>query len=451
MSRRRSGSVSEGATEVRHRAVEILGAVERGGYADRFLEAKGTGLDERDRNLLQELVYGTLRRRGELDYYLDHLLAEGLDSVHPWTRAVLRVGAYQLLGMGGIPPYAAVDQAVRLAKQRGRRGDHRVVNGVLRNLVRRRGEVPLPDRIEDPVGYLSVVHSHPRWLVERWVRRWGEEETEALLEASNRRAPIGLRINPLRGQVEEILASLKAQGVQARPSPWHGLIIEVEGLPPVKAISAFREGRCSVQDPAASLVGLLARPEPGWRVADLCAAPGGKATHLAEQMEDRGVVVAVDRSLGRLRLVAEAARRLGLESLRLVCGDGSALWLRGIQIVLVDVPCTGTGVFRRRLDARWQKTPRDLEELPSLQAALLRRAVEVVGPGGLVVYATCSLEPEENWGVVEAILAERNDLKVEPAAEWVPREVVDERGALVTLPHRHGTDGAFAVRLRRLR
>jgi len=428
-------------TEPRRAALETLRRVRAGELADRALERSASGLSERDRAWTQELVYGTFRLRGRLDHLLDARVRGGVASLDPDVLDVLRLGAYQLLEMKSVPPYAAVSQSVELARAAGSGRASGLVNGVLQALRRHGSEVRFPDRRTDPVGYLSAWHSHPRWLVERWVRAWGVEDAEALLDADNLRPELYLR--PLRVDPGEARARLLDAGIESEPVPFSPDSLRI--LPPAGARDALAAVPSAVQDPAAALVVRYAAVPEGARVLDLAAAPGGKALGLAERA---GFVAAADVSPSRLLRVRENAERVG-ERLGLVAADARFPPFRPVDVVLLDAPCTGTGTFRRHPDGRWRVTPDDLAALAALQREMLDAAAELVRPGGWLVYSTCSLEPEENQDQVSAFLGAHPEFVLDPPVGAVDDWLLDARGELQVLPQRTGVDGAFAARMRR--
>lgn len=430
-------------TPARRAALETLRAIRQGRLADRVLARAQERLAPRDRAWLQELVYGTLRLRGRLDHILDRLVQRGLASLEPDVLDILRLGAYQLLEMRSVPAYAAVSQMVELAKSAGGRGAGALVNGVLHALIRRGGRIEFPDYGRDPVGYLSTWGSHPRWLVERWVERYGADGARALVEANNTRPELYLR--PIGIAVTEAAARLESVGIRTEPVPFAPDALRV--VPPATAQEALAAVPAVVQDPAAGLVVRYAAVPTGARVADLCAAPGGKALGLAERA---GYVAAADVSFERLERVRENAERIGSLRIGLVVADARWPAVRTADAVLLDVPCTGTGTFRRHPDGRWRVTPVDLPPLVALQREILDAAAPLVRPGGYLIYSTCSLEPEENEAQVEAFLDRHPDFApAPPPAGVVAPELLDEAGRLVVLPQALGVDGAFAARLRR--
>jgi 16S rRNA (cytosine967-C5)-methyltransferase len=413
----------------------------RGGeLADRALDAAAAPLDSRDRAWARELVYGTQRLRGRLDHLLSGLAKAGLDRLQPEVLDVLRLGAYQLLEMNAVPAYAAVSQSVELVRAAGAPRAAGLVNGILQGLRRSAGEASWP---EDPVAFLATWGSHPRWLVERWIERWGAADARALVEANNRRPELFL--TPLGAGPDEAVASLAAAGIGAEPVPWAPGSLRV--LPPATAAEALEALPAVIQDPAAALVVRYAEVPEGCTAVDLCAAPGGKALVLSERA---GRVVAADPSRLRLGRLRENVARLGRgDRVGIVVADGRRPPVSRADAVLVDAPCTGTGTFRRHPDGRWRIGPGDLGALASLQDALLDAAAALVRPGGLLIYSTCSLEPEENDVRIEAFLATRPGWSVEPPSWGGDGSLVDAGGLLRVLPHRHGADGAFAARMRR--
>ncbi|MBI4513315.1 MAG: hypothetical protein HY702_04315 [Gemmatimonadetes bacterium] len=413
-----------------------------GAFADHALDRAGARLSERDRRLAQELAYGVLRLRGRLDALLSTRVHRGLERLDPDVLDVLRLALYQLLELDRVPAYAVVDDAVEMARKVGGAGAAGLVNAVLRGVIRDGAHPePAPDLERDPAAYLSTWGSHPRWLIERWLQRWDAEEVRALVEANNRRpsvylAPVGITSG-------ECIQRLREAGCSARPGPLARDIVEID---PGDLTSALATVPAAVQDPAAALVVDYAELPQRARTADLCAAPGGKAFRIAAS----GCrVVACDRSRRRLGQLSENLSRFPTACVSLVRSDAAHPPLRHVDAVLLDVPCTGTGTLRRRPDARWRLSPGDLEKLVALQRELLAAGAGIVRAGGLLVYATCSLEREENEEQVAEFLSERPEYTLEPPSGPFPEGTLTGRGELYVLPQRCGTDGAYAARLRR--
>lgn len=432
-----------GVTEPRRIAAETCADLRRGELLDPAFDGRAGHLDARDRRWLQELLYGMLRRRAVLDMHLDARVRGGLARLDADLIDLLRLGAYQLLHMGSVPSYAAIAQTVELAKERHGLGASKLANAVLRRLDRERESLEIMEP-GDPVAALALRHSHPRWLVARWVARWGAEETERLLIANNQEAPVVLR--PYGVVREQLEAMLDSAGVATSDAPLVSDSLLLASGASLTELGAYRQGLFFVQDPASTLVTRYAAVPAGTTVVDLCAAPGGKALELARE----NLVIAVDRSFTRTLRLRANARRVDASNCLPVVADARHPAVRPVGAVLVDVPCTGTGTFRRHPDARWRLKVSDLAVMAALQRAILRAAAEMVAPGGLLIYSTCSLEPEENDAQIEAFLSERSDWRLEPPPDGsVPASVLDA-GRLRVLPHRHGADGAFAARLRRL-
>ncbi len=434
-------------------ALNVLYHVDtRKAFGDLLLtrELRQQSLAPRDAALATELVNGTLRWRARLDWVLGRFVRAGLDTVNPWVLNVLRLGAYQILFLDRIPPHAAVDESVTLTRRYANPGAAGLVNAVLRNLLREAGSIPDPETaIEDRAEALAVASSHPRWLVDRWLLRLGDEQARALLFADNNPTPLGLRVNPLRTDRETLRRSLVARGIEVEAGPYSRLSLRVQGNLVLAGLPEFEEGLFFVQDESETLVGELAAAEPGETVVDLAAAPGGKATQIQAGRESRGFLLAADVQWNRLLRVLENVDRLGVENVGLVCADGRTLALaRPADRVLVDAPCSGLGVLGRRADARWRKTEDALRALLPLERELLEAGAALVRPGGTLVYSVCSTEPEEGMNQVRGFLGRNPEFSLVDASEFVPSEVVTN-GCLLLYPHLHGTDGAFAARLKR--
>ena len=431
-------------TESRIAAAAVCADLRAGELLDAAYEHRAAGLDARDRRWLRELIYGMLRRRAWLDALLSERVRGGLARLDADVTDLLRLGAFQLLAMDSVPAYAAIAQTVELTKQRHGIGASRLANAVLRRLDRDRAEglvVPTPT---DPLNALALEYSHPQWLVARWVARWGAEETAGLLAANNRQAPVIVR--PFGIVREQLEAMLESAGVLVEDAPLARDSLELRSIPSLTELGAFRQGFFFVQDPAATLVAQYASPTPDSTVIDLCAAPGGKTLELSSAV---GAVIAADRSLARVDRLLANLQRVEARNVFPVIANAIAPPFRPADAVLLDAPCTGTGTFRRHPDARWRLKTTDLDSLAGVQRELLRAAAPLVRPGGLLIYATCSLEMEENDAQVERFLAEHRDWTLEPPADGVVPATVLDAGRLRVLPQRHGINGAFAARLRR--
>jgi 16S rRNA (cytosine967-C5)-methyltransferase len=429
-------------TPARQAALQIRWDLGRGFRLDVAMERSTRGLAPRDRAFVHELAYGVSRLRGRLDHLVALRVRGGLARLDPRILEVLRIGAYQLLYMDGVPRYAAVSQAVAQARRISGRGAAGLVNAVLRGV----GEHGIdggafPAFETDPAAYLEQWGSHPRWLIDRWLARWPAEDVRRLVERNNRKP--SLYLVPMSGDVEQARAHLTEAGFDAKAVGKGSRCLQMAaGTDPVAALGVLPSW---VQDPAANLVARYADVPQGTKVADLCAAPGGKALAASNTAS---YALAADRSLLRMRMVKENARRTGCP-LGLVVADALRPPLREVDVVLLDVPCTGTGTLGRHPDGRWRLDEEDLGHMVLLQRQLLDAAAPLIPVGGFLVYSTCALESEENEEQVSAFLRRRPDFAMAPT-DAVPSDYLDEEGRMVILPQRHGFDGAFAARLRRV-
>ena len=420
-------------------ALEVLRAVERGRRLDLAFSAEAGQLEERNRRWVHEAVYGICRLRGRLDHLLARHLHDDIENLQAPLLCVLRLGAYQLLHMTSVPPYAAVSQAVDLARSlRGGRRTAPLVNAVLRKLAEEGENAEFfPDPALDPAGFLSTWGSHPRWLIDRWLLRWSYDEVRRLVDAGNQPPPLTLL--PLSLSVEEAVARLARAGIASRAVGSGSSAVEVtDGSPPIRALNALA---AVVQDPGAALVAVYADPPLTALALDLCAAPGGKTLALRRRAS---YVLAVDRSLPRLRLLKANLARTGL-SAGLVQALAERPPVREAGFVLLDAPCTGTGTFRRHPDARWRLAPSDPAKMAAVQERMLQGAASVVPKGGILVYSTCTLEPEENEEQVDRFLQRHGQFRLEISGSVAPKYLQGQR--LVVLPQRTGFDAAFAARL----
>ncbi len=430
---------------VRQLASEILVKVEsQKAYADILLDRalRTSGLNERDRALLTELTYGTLRWRGKIDARLCQQLSRPLRDTDGFVRNLLRVTIYQLLFLDKIPDYAAVNEAVELAKcQRGGSKTGGFVNGVLRNLLRR--------------GALAVEYSHPEWLVSRWIEEFGQREACALMLANNQPAPLVLRVNRRQCAREELLGQLLTQGFTAATAPWSpdGIMLESSGA--VENLPGFADGLFQVQGESSQLLVYLLAPSPGERILDACAAPGGKTTHIAEVMQDSGELIALDNSPRGIERIRENSARLKLTSIQAVRADATKQLASTLSApydrILVDAPCSGLGTLRSHPEIKWQRRESDIRRLSELQKQILENVASYLKPGGVLVYSTCTLTREENDSFVGNFVTRHKQFELEDAAGYLPNTAKHMvRGRYFqALPQRDNTDGFFAARMRK--
>ena len=434
-------------------AVKILTRVEQSdAYLDKLLnsELNNGDLSDQDRRLLTELTAGVLRWQAKLDWVLTGFYHGEFSKCIPVVKNALRVALYQILFLDRIPHSAAVNESVEIVKRLKGEKSANVVNGVLRSVIRRIDAITYPEPNGDPARYLSIMFSHPLWMTRRWIQRYGAGQTEELMRANNARPHLSLRVNPLRGTADELIAKLQERGLKPRLSRYLKDVVVVEGLSNIGGDPLFQEGWYTIQDEGAALASELAGARPGMRVIDLCAAPGGKSTALAEDMRGEGEIISVDKYEAKLKLIDTAAGRLGFqEIIHTATGDARTAQFDPADVVLVDAPCSGLGVLGKKPDIKWKREPEDIEAMAALQLEILENAAAMEKPGGHLVYSTCTIEPAENEDVVKGFLAKHPEFELAPAGELLPADVVTPEGFLSTLPHRHDTDGTFGARLRR--
>ncbi|NLI91368.1 MAG: 16S rRNA (cytosine(967)-C(5))-methyltransferase RsmB [Peptococcaceae bacterium] len=439
-------------------AVRILTRVEKeGAYATLLLRTQLTGMEDvRERNLATALVNGVLKNKSVLDYALRKHLTKPMSALPYEVRAVLRTGAFQVLFLDKIPGPVAINESVNVTKWINPNYVS-LVNSVLRKTAQIGWSFQWPDKNKELLRYLAIKYSHPEWMVSRWLKRWGAEETEELLQADNHPSPTCIRVNTLKTTPENLQAALMEKGIKVQRSSRVPESLYIEDFGAIEKLEVFTGGHMTVQDESSQLVAHILDPAPGDRVLDVCSAPGGKTTHLAQIMKNTGQIIAVDLYPQKLQLVNELARRLGITIIHTIPGD--ARELEGIEgkfnRVLVDAPCSGLGVIRRRADLRWQKREDEIKKLPELQLAILMKASEYVLPGGELVYSTCTTEPEENFEVVKAFRKMKPEFEPVDISQSLPFEVTEERdlaqlkkGVWQILPHHHRMDGFFLSKMK---
>ncbi len=435
---------------VRGASVKILNRVERtDAYLDKLLdsELRSGDLPDIDKGLLTEIVHGVLRWQNKLDWVLNGFSHGNFAKSEINVKNALRVGLYQILFLERIPHAAAVNEAVEFIKRIRGEKPAGLVNAVLRNIIRNIEGIRYPDPAQDKIQYLAVMFSHPHWMVKRWVTRFGADDTEKFLLANNERPPLSLRINKLKTEPATFLRSLDAQQIAYHGSNHIDYFLKVKSFPRIGQNELFRNGMFTIQDESAALPCILLGAKPGETVLDLCAAPGGKTTHIAELMKNQGEVIAVDKYEVKLGFIRGACDRLGLKNVKLVVADSSQMEHQPVDRVLLDAPCSGLGVLTKKPDLKWKRDIADIIKLAQLQSALLDNAARFVKPGGVLVYSTCSTETEENQQRVAQFLASHPEFVVESAANVVSSDLVSAEGFVETFPHKHGMDGSFAARL----
>lgn len=428
----------------------LISCRNNGAWADAALKAQMNrdGISGADAALCSRMVYGVLQNQLLLDFYLTAYCSQKPDHLQFPLLDILRLGAYQILFLDKVPDSAAVNESVKLAKLFGRGAASGLVNAVLRKVSQNKEKLPgIPER--DEARYLSIKYSHPKWLVKRLLAILGREETEQFLAANNTVAPITAQVNPLKTTEEALIAELEASGVTVKHHRWVPGCLELSGTGDLTTLAAFCAGKFQVQDPAARLVAMIAGVKPGDRVLDVCAAPGGKSFSAAFAMGNQGSITACDLHENKLKRVVEGAERLGVTCMETAAADGRlnrSEWVEAFDVVLVDAPCSGLGIIRKKPDTRYKKAD-DLFTLPVVQSAILENAATYVGSGGILVYSTCTILPEENEELVSVFLAEHPDFTMEPFA--LPEPVGENQGSLTLWPQRHDTDGFYICRMKR--
>ena len=441
----------------------LIKVSEAGAYSNLQLNRalQDAELSRQDAGLATELVYGTIQFQRTLDDTLRKLITKGFDKLTPWVHSLLRMSAYQMLYLDRIPPHAAVNEAVQIAKRRGHSGISGMVNGVLRSMERQLAELKLPNDSPDPITRIGLTHSYPNWLVKRWVKVYGEAKAEEICAAGNEPPHASLRVNPLMTSREKALELLAFAGYEAQPSPLTPYGIIVSGGGNLAVTDGYINGLWSLQDESSMLVAEVCAPAPGMRVLDCCAAPGGKTSHLAELMNNEGTVIANDVHPHKRKLIEEQAQRLGLTSVKAVTGDALELASQfdadSFDLVLLDAPCSGFGVIRRKPEIKWTKKVEDVTAIAELQSRLIKEAAKLIKPGGTLVYSTCTIERQENEDQIAAFLSEHPSFELDkswPEKVLAPLRtagVIDETfdGSVQLLPEHFGSDGFFIGRLKR--
>ncbi len=444
---------------VRNLAVQLVHEVtEDKAFANLALNKalRHSGLSAADRSLLTELVNGTVRMLKHLDWVLNLFLRQELARQNPWLRAILRVSAYQILFMDRIPHFALVNDAVEITRRRCNDGLTKVANAVLRNLIRQRNSIKYPPA--DSREYLAVYYSHPRELVNYMLENFTREETVRILSYNNRPARLDLRVNRLKIGRDLLLRELEEENLAGQASPNLPWSIRIESLKrPLEELPAYKKGYFYVQNEAAMLAAIILNPQPGETIFDLCCGVGGKTTHLGELMGNTGLIRAYDSYPRKINILKGNCTRLGIDIVEAQAGDINFIdpGVKGHKILL-DAPCSGTGVLNRRADSRWNKDRCRMETLNQMQYALLTRAADWLNPGGHLLYSTCSIRREENEELIGAFLKQNDKFVLEgfsPQLAFFPLDDLDKKkavqGMLTLLPGKYDNDGMFYALLRR--
>lgn len=408
-------------------------------------------LETRERAQVREYVQGILRKRSYLDFLINEFSSVTIEDMKPGLKNILRLAIYDLLFMDSTPDYAAINEAVEIAKMKlgSKTGD--LVNAIMRNLQRDREKLPKP-AFKDRNKLVATTFSHPEWMVARWRQRFGEREAFQLMQSNNSRPNFYVRVNSLRTKPENFELRMEKMDVVFETSEWLPYYYKVDSVQPFIEKGLLAKGICQVQDVAAGFAPTILDPQPGEKVFDLCAAPGTKSIMMADLMQAEGDITSVDISNERLQKLAESALNYGAENIKIRGGDVREVSIGLADAVLLDAPCTGTGVLSKRADLRWRRDEEGLKNAVALQEELLEEAANMVKRGGRLVYSTCSLEPEENMEQITKFLEKYDNFELEPLDIYLPEELLSEDLLYYqTYPHKHGCDGHFGVLLKRVK
>lgn len=406
-----------------------------------------------DRSFLTELTYGVFRWRGKLDWVIRQFSKIPLEKIELETLNILRLGLYQILFLSRTPASAAVNESVELAKRIRGKGGAGFVNAVLRSSIRQKDEIHYPDMAEEAVLHISINQSHPLWLVERWVKERGVEETLKICTFNNRIPSLTLRTNTLKMNRKDLLEKLRQKELKPFPTTYSEEGIVLRDPPPTSELPSIKEGLYIIQDEASQLVTAVLDPKPGERILDGCAAPGGKTTHIAQKMENQGEIYALDLSQGKLDLIEEMCQRSGIKIVKTIKGDAAQplLILRGLKFdrVLADVPCSGFGTLRRNPDLKWRRGEGDIKRLSELQFSILENLSFYMKEGGVLIYSTCTIFHEENEDVVEKFLEGHPEFQLDRIDKVLPEKyhTFIQNRYFKTFPPKDEMDGFFVARM----
>lgn len=408
-------------------------------------------MEDRDRRFYTELVYGTLRYINYLDWIIFKISTRKLNKLDPICLAIIRMGLYQIFGMTKVPESAACNESVKLARKFGNVGMAKFVNALLRSSIRRRQELTIPSRDDNPLLYLALTYHQQEWLIREWIKEYGFDDTEKLCQYFDSIPTLCLRTNTTRISRDELIEQLKQEGLEAEKAAYSPEGIYVRDIPNISSVKALKDGLAIIQDEPSQLVAHVLDPQPHELILDVCAAPGGKTTHIAALGGPTCTVYGGDIYEHKLRLIENNAHHLGLSNIRIMLQNACTIghsYANQADRVLVDAPCSGLGVLRHKIDLRWRKKPSDLKTLPALQKRILDSAAQCVKPGGILVYSTCTINEKENSGIVQQFLKDHPEFQLENAADFC--SLPNHDGPCIQLlPHRDQLDGFFIARMKR--
>lgn len=440
---------------VREQVVDLLIEVEREqSYAQLSLKKALVDLEMRDKALATEIFYGTIKYQIQIDYWLNQYSKTPIRKMKPLIRNLLRMSVYQMLHLDKIPVSAVINEAVKIAKKRKFQGLSGFVNGLLRTIDRERDQLAYPSE-KDSLSYaLSIQYAIPEWMIKMWLKQYQRDEVEQIASALNQRAEVCGRVNHLKGSKTELLGILKKEGVQVESGHLLEEAFYLKKVDHLQDLPSFKLGAWTVQDESAMLVAHVVAPKAGERVLDMCSAPGGKSMHMAAEMGNVGEIIACDIHPHKLELIEKNAKRLGISIIKPTLQDGMVLnesWIGKFDKVLLDAPCSGLGIMKRKPDIRLYKSEDDLKEIVKVQKALFKNAVEYLKPNGKLIYSTCTISYEENEKMVKEAVSQYG-LELENMVDTIPKLIqgsVKDKGMIQILPNMAGTDGFFIASLKR--
>ncbi|MBZ0203425.1 MAG: 16S rRNA (cytosine(967)-C(5))-methyltransferase RsmB [Ignavibacteria bacterium] len=442
-------------SDARSISVKILTRVERtDSYLDKLIdyEIRTEILNDYDKSLLNEICHGVIRWMRRLDWFLNGFYRGNWEKCTPEIKNTLRVALYQILFLNKIPDFAAVNEAVEFVKKISTQKHADVVNGLLRTIIRTKNDLVYPTREIDEVKYLAIMQSHPNWMIKRWIERFGFDDAAILAEANNKRPILTLRINTLKTGRNEVFKRFEERNIVFRTCRYIDYFVTLRLMSKIYLDEDFVSGKYTVQDESAGLPAVLLNPKENDVILDMCAAPGGKSTHIAQLIGNKGKIYSVDKYDAKINMMRKNAERLGITNIEFIQDDATDFqnpMLKDIKFdkILLDAPCSGLGVLSKKPEIRWKREMEDILALAILQKKLLNSAANYLKPGGVIVYSTCSTEPEENMDIVKDFIEKNPDFYIDSAAQYVNKDLVNADGCIETFQHKHNIDGSFAARL----
>ena len=433
----------------REQAAELLTAIEKDKtYAQLLLKDALSASDAKDKSFITEIVYGTLKYRLKLDYIINQFSKTPVHKMKPFVRNIIRMSVYQMLFLDKVPVSAVINEAVKIIKKRKFGTLSGFVNGVLRQIERNKAEIVYPDQESHLADYLSIFYSIPEWIIKAWLKKYDAETVEKICAALNERARVCIRVNTLKTTIEELQTIFEKENLLYESGAFLKEAMHIKNVDNLQASPSFKKGLWTVQDESAMLVAYIVDPQPGERVLDLCSAPGGKSIHMAELMKNEGEIISADVHEHKLELIQKSAERMGISIIYPVLQDGTILnkaYVEAFDRILLDAPCSGLGIIKRKPDIRYNKAAEDIKEIALLQRKLADCAVKYLKENGRLVYSTCTLSEAENEEMVRYI-EKHLGLELCEITGRVPeilRPYIKNKGALEILPYVAGTDGFF--------